>query len=370
MGINHTILKNISNLPIRSVNFVLHSFLTAVLSAVCLSALCSLCEAVLSSLTSSQLELLRKADNPSAKTLQDLRFNINEPLTAILTLNTFATTFGAAIAGAGAAKLFGDQNLIWFSGTFALTILIFSEIIPKTLGVSFAYRLAPFVAHPVRWMVFFLKPIVWLCRSITRLLPSSAGDGNISSKELQTIATLSQESGAIEKDQEKVIINILNLKEKIVRDVMTPRTVTFSLDEQLTIEEAMKQMSQIGSHSRLPVYNGDPDNVTGIVLRRDVLQAAAESKTGLTLAKMLHPVHFVPETAPLNRILIEFFDRRQHLFVVVDEYGAMTGVISLEDVIEEIVGREIVDETDRNKDMRELARSRNLASIKRQRTGT
>lgn len=348
---------------------MLQTFITAVISAICLSALCSLCEAVLYSVTASQLELLRKSGNSAAKTLQDLRFDINEPITAILTLNTIANTVGAAIAGAGAAKLFGEQNLIWFSGIFTLTILIFSEIIPKTLGVTFAYRLAPIVAHPIRWMVVTLKPIVWLCRSITRLLPANANDGNISSEELQTIATLSHESGGIEKDQEKVIINILSLKEKIVRDVMTPRTVTFSLDEQLTIEEAMRQMSLIGSHSRLPVYNGDPDNVTGIVLRRDVLQAAAEAKTGLTLAKMLHPVHFVPETAPLNRILIEFFDRRQHLFVVVDEYGAMTGVISLEDVIEEIVGREIVDETDRNKDMRELARSRNLASIKKQRTG-
>jgi CBS domain containing-hemolysin-like protein len=347
---------------------VLQTFITAVISAVLLSALCSLCEAVLYSVTTSQLELLKNSGHPSARTLLHLRADINEPITAILTLNTIANTVGAAVAGAAAAKLFGDENLILFSGMFTLTILIFSEIIPKTLGVSFAFRLAPIVAHPIRWMVFILKPIVWFCRLIIRLLPSNAQDSNISAEELQTIATLSLESGAIEKAEEKVIINILNLKGKIVREVMTPRTVTFSLDEQLTVEEAMKRVTLIGSHSRLPVFNHDPDNITGIVLRRDVLQAAAEGKQGNVLSSMLHPVHFVPETAPLNRVLVEFFDRRQHLFVVVDEYGSVTGVVSLEDIIEEIVGREIVDETDRAKDMREFARAKNLQSVTRRKS--
>lgn len=347
---------------------MLQTFITAVISAVLLSALCSLCEAVLYSVTTSQLELLKNSGHPSARTLLHLRADINEPITAILTLNTIANTVGAAVAGAAAAKLFGDENLILFSGMFTLTILIFSEIIPKTLGVSFAFRLAPVVAHPIRWMVFILKPIVWFCRLVTRLLPSNAQDSNISAEELQTIATLSHESGAIEKAEEKVIINILNLKGKIVREVMTPRTVTFSLDEQLTVEEAMKRVTLIGSHSRLPVFNHDPDNITGIVLRRDVLQAAAEGKGGNVLSSMLHPVHFVPETAPLNRVLIEFFDRRQHLFVVVDEYGSVTGVVSLEDIIEEIVGREIVDETDRAKDMREFARAKNLQSVTRRKS--
>ncbi len=347
---------------------MLQTFITAVISAVLLSALCSLCEAVLYSVTTSQLELLKNSGHPSARTLLHLRADINEPITAILTLNTIANTVGAAVSGAAAAKLFGDENLILFSGMFTLTILIFSEIIPKTLGVSFAFRLAPVVAHPIRWMVFILKPIVWFCRLIIRLLPSNAQDSNISAEELQTIATLSLESGAIEKAEEKVIINILNLKGKIVREVMTPRTVTFSLDEQLTVEEAMKRVTLIGSHSRLPVFNHDPDNITGIVLRRDVLQAAAEGKQGNVLSSMLHPVHFVPETAPLNRVLVEFFDRRQHLFVVVDEYGSVTGVVSLEDIIEEIVGREIVDETDRAKDMREFARAKNLQSVTRRKS--
>ena len=364
---SHKIQHDISALnDIQGVSFLLHTLITAVSLAIVISALCSLCEAVLYTLSASQIEMLKKEGHSSAQSLQDLRANINEPITAILTLNTIANTIGAAIAGAAAANLMGDQSVIWFSAAFTLTILVFSEIIPKTIGVTFSYKLAPIVAYPIRAMIVVLKPIIIFCKLITRLLPTKTDDGNISAEELQTIAVLSLESGGIEADEEKVITNILRLKKKKVRDVMTPRTVTFSLNEHLTVQEAMEMVTQLSNHSRLPVYDREPDNVTGIVLRKDVLQAAAEGKLNLTLSRMIHPVHFVPETAPLNRILVDFFDRRQHLFVVVDEYGSMTGIISMEDVIEEIVGREIVDETDKAKDMRELARTQNLESRRRQ----
>jgi CBS domain containing-hemolysin-like protein len=234
------------------------------------------------------------------------------------------------------------------------------------LGVTFAIRLAPFVATPLHWMVVFLKPIVWICRAITKLLPQRKDEGNYSAEELQTIATLSYKSGEIEADQERIITNVLELQSKIVRQVMTPRTVTFSLDERLTVGEAMTLIYERNSHSRVPVYDNEPDNVTGIIMRKDVLMAAAENKLHLPLSRLMQPVHFVPETAPLNRVLIDFFDRRQHLFVVVDEYGSMTGIISMEDVLEEIVGREIVDESDKTRDMRELARKLTLETRTKQ----
>jgi CBS domain containing-hemolysin-like protein len=151
-------------------------------------------------------------------------------------------------------------------------------------------------------------------------------------------------------------MNIIDLKQKVVREVMTPRTVTFSLDENLSVHDAMQEITRLTSHSRVPVYNGDPDDVTGIVMRKDVLLAAAEQKLNATLAKLKVPVHFVPESMPLNLVLVDFFEKRQHLFVVVDEYGSVTGIISMEDVLEEIVGEEIIDESDRTGDMRELAR--------------
>ncbi|MEE4165205.1 MAG: hemolysin family protein [Desulfocapsaceae bacterium] len=328
--------------------------------AIVVSALCSICEAVLYSLTPSQVEMLKRSHEKSGFILHHLRADIENPITAILTLNTIANTVGAAIAGAAAANLFGDQNVYLFSAALTLAILIFSEIIPKTVGVSFSYRLAPVIAGPLQFTVIVLKPIVLLCRFVTRLIPTGKNDDTVSAEEIQTIAALSRESGHIEEAQEKVISNILELKQKTVRQVMTPRTVTFSLEEQKTVREAMEQIDVLTSHSRVPVYDGDFDNVTGMIMRKDVLLAAAAQKFEAQLKTLKNDVHFVAETMPLNRVLIDFFEKRQHLFVVVDEYGAVTGVISMEDVLEEIVGEEIIDESDRTLDMRALARQKSI----------
>ncbi len=329
--------------------------------AIAISALCSICEAVLYSITASQVEMLKKNGFSAAEHLQTLRSDIDKPITAILTLNTIANTVGASVAGATAAKLFGDQSLLLFSTFFTFSILIFSEILPKTIGVTYAYRLAPIITAPLRTMVFILTPIVWLCLSITRLLPAKNED-TISAEEIQTIAALSRKSGDIEESEEKVINNIIDMKNKYVRQVMTPRTVMFSLEEHNSVAAAMTMPTKLNSHSRIPLYDREPDNITGIVMRKDILQAAALGKVKFTLEQLKRPAHFVPETAPLNHVLVDFFNRRQHLFIVVDEYGTMTGIISLEDVLEEIVGREIIDESDDAKDMRELARSQDIAS--------
>ncbi len=340
---------------------MIQSLVISVTLALVVSAICSLCQAVLYTITGSQVEMLKKSGHAAAEHLQHLKSDINEPITAVLTLNTIANTIGASIAGASAAKIFGDENLILFSSSFALAILIFSKILPKTIGINYAFKLAPYVTYPLRITVILLKPIIWLCRTITGLLPKKA-DEKISAEKLQTIAALSRESGDLEENEEKVINNIIDLKNKIVRQVMTPRTVTFSLNEHMTVGNAVAKLTELNVHSRIPIYNRGPNNVTGIVMRKDILQAAAEGKNKLTLARFKHPAHFVPETARLNRILVDFFDRRQHLFIVVDEYGTITGIISMEDVLEEIVGMEIIDESDKAKDMRELARTRNIES--------
>jgi magnesium and cobalt exporter, CNNM family len=335
------------------------TLIIAVVLAVAVSAFCSILEAVLYSLSTSQVEMMKKQGHSSASLLQELRKDIEEPITAILTLNTIAHTVGAAIAGAAAAVVFGEQNLILFSAVFTLVILLFSEILPKTIGVSYTVLLAPYIAHPLRWMIIILRPIVWLCQIVTKLIPQPENTDSISAEELQTIAALSRQSGEIGADQERVIFNILELGSRIVRDVMTPRTVTFSLDETMTVAEVMNDEPRLSNHSRVPVYKEEADNVTGIIMRRDVLRAAAEQKNGTRLSELMSPVNFVAETSPLNHILVDFFELHQHLFVVVDEYGAVTGVISMEDVLEEIVGREIMDESDKTQDMRELARKLN-----------
>ncbi len=344
---------------------MLSTLIIAVSLAILVSAFCSICEAVLYSISPSQVELLNKTGRSSGIILRNLRRDIDQPITAILTLNTVANTVGAAFAGAAVAKLYGAHSVLWFSAVFTLSILIFSEILPKTIGVTFSFRLAPLIALPLFWMVFLLKPVIWLCRLLTRLIPQQHSKDNISAEELQAIASLSLQSGDIDVDQARVINNVLILQTKMVRQVMTPRTVTFSLNEDNTVADAMEQIQRLTSHSRVPIYSGEPNNVTGIIMPKEVLLAAARQQFDQRLSSLKQSVHFVPETAPLNRILIDFFDRRQHLFIVVDEYGSMTGVISMEDILEEIVGREIIDESDRALDMRELARKQTLESMRR-----
>lgn len=335
---------------------MISTLITAVVLALITSFCCSLIEAVLYSISTSQVEMLKKTGHRSAALLTALRAEINKPITAVLTMNTIANTVGATVAGASAAAVFGDENIVLFSAIFTLSILIFSEIIPKTIGVAYAVKLAPVIARPLYLMVILLTPFIWISQMITRLIPQNKDSGHVSSEELRTIASLSLKSGKIEPDQERVINNILELGDKIVRQVMTPRTVTFSLDQDMTVADAMKLASMLSRHSRIPVYNETPNDVVGIILRRNLFLAAAEQKNSLPLSQLMNPVHFVAETAPLNRVLVDFFERRQHLFVVVDEYGAVTGIISLEDILEEIIGREIMDESDKAKSMRELAR--------------
>jgi len=306
--------------------------------------------------------MLRKNGHQSATLLNAMRSDINKPITAILTLNTIANTVGPTFAGVTAAALFGQSNIIFFSIFFTAAILLFSEIIPKTIGVTYAYKLAPYIARPLFLVVTLLAPIIWLCRVITRLIPQNKEGGQVSAEELRTIAALSLKSGQIESDQEMVINNILELGHKVVRQVMTPRPVTFSLEQNLTVAEAMEQENMLRRHSRIPLYENNLNDIVGIILYKDILLAAAEQKLALPLSSLMNPVHFVAETAPLNRVLMDFFERHQHLFVVVDEYGAMTGVISLEDILEEIIGREIMDESDKAKNMRELARKKHMSA--------
>ena len=330
-------------------------FILAVGTALLVSTTCSLFEAVLLSLSSSQVEMMAESHPHQAESLRKFKENIEQPITAILTLNTVAHTIGASVAGAAAVALFGPNGLIWFSLIFTLSILLVTEILPKTIGVTFAKELGPFIIVPLRVMILILKPLIILAQLMTRMVPNSHKPYQISAEELKTIASLSRKSGEIEADQEKVIANILQLGEKNVRQVMTPRTVTFSASQSLTIKEAARMEGKWRMHSRVPVYDGEPDNVVGVVLSQDVLMAAAVGQDSLKLSQIMRPVHFVPETAPLDRIFIDFFERYQHLFVVVDEYGSVTGVISMEDILEEIIGREIVDESDKARNMRELA---------------
>jgi CBS domain containing-hemolysin-like protein len=323
-------------------------------------------EAVLYSVPNSHLEILQKKGSASAPFMKELKRDIHRPITAILTFNTIANTMGAAVAGAAAAAVFGEHNLVWFSVAFTFLILIFSEIMPKTIGVAYCRELAPWMVAPIRTLVFILKPVIFFFQLVTRLIPRHAEESMTSAEEVMAIAALSRRSGQIDLQEEKVITNILGLKDKDVIDVMTPRTVTFTVNEKTSVAEALAFKDKWHLHSRVPVYRDEPDNIFGIVLIKDILAAAADDMDSLELSALALPVHFVPETAPLSMVLLDFIKKKQHLFVVVDEYGSMTGVVSLEDIIEEIFGQEIMDESDQTKDMRALAKKRRKERIAKQ----
>lgn len=320
---------------------------------------CSLARAVLTALRASREENPRTGEDRCGQRLQRLQDDHEEALALIAMLKTMAISCGAVYVGAAWAALFGGAQLALFALLFTIAMLLVVELGGTLAGNVWACRLGPAVALVLTPLFAMSRPALVPWR---RLLQCKREAGTPCLENGLGATWRSRHEGGLSEHEEAVIGNIVNLKTKMVREVMTPRTVTFSLNEHLTVDNAISKLAELTVHSRIPVYHRSPGNVTGIVMRKDILQAAAVGKSSLTVAKFKRPAHFVPETARLNRVLVDFFDRRQHLFVVVDEYGTMTGIISLEDVIEEIVGREIVDESDKAKDMRELARTRNIES--------
>ncbi|MFZ0447657.1 MAG: hemolysin family protein [Desulfatiglandaceae bacterium] len=325
--------------------------------ALFISAVCSLFEAVLYSVPRGHVEAAARTGKKTAILFQKMRGDVQKPIAAVLSLNTIAATAGAAFAGSAAGIVFGHQSLVWFSALFTLSILIFSEIVPKTAGVIYGRSLVPLVAYPLRALIFLMTPVVWLSGMVTGLITRGQVEEAITPEEIRIMARMSLHSGGIRPYQEKAIENILTLQNKTARDVMTPRTVIFSLNEHLTLKEAC-EMATKWEHSRFPVYDRDQEDVVGIVLTKELFIALSHGREEVGLAELMRPVHFVAETSALNRVLAEFLELRQHLFVVLDEYGGMAGVITLEDILEEILGREIVDESDEVADKRELARKR------------
>jgi CBS domain containing-hemolysin-like protein len=330
--------------------------------AILISAGCSLFEAVLYSVPIRHIEAMVQSGKSAGTIFKKLRDQVDRPIAAILSLNTIANTAGAAFAGSAASAVFGREWLLYFSAFFTLAILLFSEIIPKTTGVVYGRSLVPIVAHPLKGLVWLMTPAIGLIGIVTRIISPTKTEEDITAEEIRVMANLSLRTGGIKPYQDRAIENILTLHTKTVKDVMTPRTVIFSLSEHLTLEQAHK-MPANWEHSRFPVYDEDTEDVVGIVLTKQLFMALAEGKKGIHLTELMGPVHFVVETARLNRVLTEFLELRQHLFVVLDEYGGLSGLISLEDILEEILGREIIDESDEVADKRKLARHRRRSLV-------
>ncbi len=327
--------------------------------AVFFSFLCSLFEAALYSVPVGYIESLAKSGSASGRLLKKFRENVDAPIAGILSLNTIAHTVGATLAGAAAAEVLGEPWLPYFSGVFTLVILLFSEIIPKTVGVVYARHLVSCIAYPIQILIWVQAPIIWLCQFVTRLISRGKVEHIVSSDELIALVHLGRHAGTIGEDEGSAIHNILLLKEKTVEQIMTPRPVVYSLQAQQKLGEVL----QVGvpSYSRIPIVDKDAEDVVGIVHRREILSAVAEGREHVPIQDLSRAPHFVVATLTLDRVLRTFLERQQHMFVVIDEYGGMAGVVTLEDVLEEIIGQEIVDETDEIVDLRELPRRRRQA---------
>ncbi|MDH5178383.1 MAG: hemolysin family protein [Gammaproteobacteria bacterium] len=330
--------------------------ITYILIALGFSFLCSIAEAVILSVTTAYIALLEKEGRPAGALLRKLKADINQSLAAILTLNTIAHTMGAAGAGAQAAIVFGDTSVGIASAVLTLLILIFSEIIPKSLGAHYWRSLAPATAYGLKYLIKMLYPFVLLSQKITgSLTEAKHGLTGFSRSEFAAMAELSVQEGELAQQESVMLKNLLLLRETTVRDAMTPRTVVFALPETTRIETFFHKYDHI-RFSRIPIYKDHSEQVDGFVLRGDLLLAQARGNSDSQLANYRRPMPVVLDSMTLSQAFDELMRRRAHIALVMEEFGGMAGIITLEDIVETLLGLEIIDEGDKADDMQKLAR--------------
>jgi CBS domain containing-hemolysin-like protein len=323
--------------------------------AIGVSFLCSIMEAVLLSVTPSYVAALEREGDPIGERLHKMKENIDRPLSAILSLNTIAHTVGAAGVGAQAAVVFGEAYTGIIAAVLTLLILVLSEIIPKTLGAVYWRTIAPFVVRLLVPTIFSMWPLVKLSQGLTYLLSQDEDEAAFSREEFTAMAELGEEEGVFEEKESRILRNLFRFNSLRVKDVMTPRTVVFDLHEGQTIGDVVEEHDEF-RFSRIPVYDDDPDDVTGYVLKDEMLLRAAQEEHDVLLEDIAREILVVRETLPLPDLLERLLDRLEHIALVVDEYGGVAGVVTMEDVVETLLGLEIVDEADSVEDMQALAR--------------
>jgi len=329
--------------------------ITFLLVALIFSFLCSIAEAVLLSITVPYVVLLEKKKKPSGPILRSLKAEINKPLSAILTLNTIAHTIGAAGVGAQVTIVFGNAFLGIASVILTLLILIFSEIIPKTLGAHHWRSLAPATAYGLRFLVWVLYPFVWLTEKMTGGLAEGPTLNGFSRQEFAAMAEVSAEEGQLARRESEVLKNLLLQRETFVTDAMTPRPVVFSVSATDDIATFFASHESV-RFSRIPLHRGDRDHLDGFVLRSDLLLAHAKGQADTRLEQFRRPLLVLPDSLSLAKAFDRILLERAHIVQIVDEYGCLAGILTLEDVIETLLGLEIVDEGDKAVDMQEYAR--------------
>ncbi|GAB4520425.1 MAG: CNNM domain-containing protein [Phycisphaerales bacterium] len=337
--------------------------ITYFLLAMGVSFVCSLLEATLLSIGPVTVEMLASGGKRSGAILRELKSRVDRPLIAILTTNTIANMLGAAGVGAEAQRIAETRG--WSPGlvvfvaatTLTVAILLFSEIVPKSLGAAHAKRLAVPASYTLHALVRLLWPVVIALEGVPKALARSAEPGGVTREEIAALAEMGHKAGALKKREGEVIANLFAMDSVRAKDVMTPRVEMFSLERTMTAQEVLDKHKRL-RYSRIPIHDGDPDTVTGMVLRYRLFEVCVRGKGHLTLEQLREPIHAVPETATLGRLLDEFIHRGAHIFLVVDEYAGTAGIVTLEDVVETLLGVDIVDESDPVASLRRLARER------------
>lgn len=321
------------------------------------SFLCSILEAVVLSITPSYIALYSEQSSFLRKELKRIKEDIDEPLSAILTLNTFAHTLGAAGVGAQAQKLWGEEYLSVISALLTILILILSEIIPKTIGASNWKSLAPAALRIIRILIFILYPFVSASKFITKAFKREGKGYTFTRKDLQRMVAIVQKEGGLGEDESRIIQNLLTFNKLQVRDIMTPRKVVFALPENEKITTASRKIKQ-AVFSRIPIYTKDMDEITGFVLKDELLTAAQNNPRQKKIVELRREMLVVPRSLKTLLVLEKLIQHQSHIALVVDEYGGTEGIVTMEDIIEHLLGMEIMDEVDSIEDLRKFAQEK------------
>ena len=324
------------------------------IAAIALSALCSMLEATLLSTPLSYITGLEEQGYKGAERLKKLKQNSDRPISAILCINTIANTVGASVVGSLVYEVYGDALVGIFSTVFTFAILIFSEIIPKTIGTSYWRTLALPAASIINFLIIVSFPLVWVLERMQRLISSRSEQVSVSREDISAMVSVATEEEVIEKEEKKMIQNLLKLDEVTAHEIMTPSVVVEMAPSNMTIREFYDSDN---THSRILVYDEENDEyILGYVLRQEVLEKMAEDKFTATLQDIIRPVLHFKEEDSVSDIWEVLLEKKEHISVILDEYGSLRGIVTMEDVIETMLGHEIVDEKDEVVDMQEYAK--------------
>ena len=329
--------------------------ITYMLLALVVSSICSVLEATILSTPITFINTLEQQGAKGAARLKKLKTDIDRPISAILVINTIANTVGASLVGAEAAKLFASTGVGVISGIFTFCILVFSEIIPKTIGSNYWRSLAVPASSIIQFLIYITFPIVWLVEKFTRLITDDSAPA-VSREEVVAMVSTGAEEGVLEKEENKMIQNLLKLDDVTAHEIMTPSSVVTMAESSQTIREFYNS-DDFAKFSRIPLYEEENDDyITGYVLKQEILEKLAQDKFNIKLKDLARPILSFREDESVSNIWEKLLEKKEHISVIIDEYGSMRGIVTMEDVIETMLGFEIVDEKDEVVDMQELAK--------------